>query len=422
MKMQLIKKNDFEKLIAVCWITLFILWGYVAISGNYFEIVVANPTIIKMCDFIDKHVVLNYAIRLIMYYLNWIFVIHAILQKKLFKFKPILISLGIILLWIIKTIFIEYTFINLIDFVMFGILAIVSKKKWYRAIIGCIATLLFSSVSSLIKNYFITNVDSTTFPSLIMLIMYIDVYLMSYIYYLYSIKRKEGKVNETLSNYAKQHVDFLQIKQKVENHFCNLGNSISSWFKRVTCRNVIKDNAYKLYCGIIFALITYLSLLIVGIIFNRWIEMTVSAVFFHIFRGKDEETYHAKNDLKCWCVSMLSFIVIMKLTLPIYISYIVSIALAFGLCMIMRCIYFIRKMIAKGKHNSKRKKLIEIIGEDNINEDYIEDLCTKKGLNYKYSETVYLYLTNTLEETALILDTNNSTVTRRLNRFIELYS
>ncbi len=422
--MQLIKKSDFEKLIAVCWMTLFILWGYVAISGNYFDIVVANPTIIKICDFIDGSWILTKILKFTTYYFNWIFVVHAIFQKRLFKYKPILISVMIFAFWLIKNSFEYIVIVNYIDFIMFGIIAIMCKKKWYRALIGCGLAFAFSFICSFVKNIFIpSEVAGMTVNSLFGLIFMIDYILLSIIYYLTILKRKERKENEEHFNNGKQLGYFLQIKQKVENHFCNLGNSISSWIRRVTSRNVIKDNAYKLYCGIIFALITYLSLLIVGIIFNRWIEITVCVVAFHLFRGSEKETYHASDDLKCWCVSMLSFLIIMKLTLPIYISYIFSIGLALVLCIIMRLIYALRKLISKSNHTSKRRQLIDIIGEDNLNEDYIEDLCIKHGLNEKYAETVYLYLTNTLEETALILDTNNSTITRRLNRFIkELYS
>ena len=93
--MNITRKNDFEKLILSCWIMLFAIWIYVAISGNYLTIIVENPTIIKICDFIDNNFILNNLVRFIMYYLNWIFVVYAILRERLFKYKPILISLSI---------------------------------------------------------------------------------------------------------------------------------------------------------------------------------------------------------------------------------------------------------------------------------------------------------------------------------------
>ena len=412
--MNIIRKNDFEKLILSCWMMLFAIWIYVAISGNYLTIIVENPTIIKICDFIDNNFILNNLVRFIMYYLNWIFVVYAILRERLFKYKPILISLSIFAVWLVKTIFINIEIFNYTDAVMFIALAIVCKRKWYRSLIGAVLTFVFAFVSSFIKQVFIPNVDFSTFPILIALCLYIDIYLMSFIYYLHIIYRKENEHGKFLY--------LVQIKQKVENYFSSIGNSFISIFRRNRSVASIRSKAYELYCGVIFTLLTYLSLLIIGIIFDRWIEMTVSAVFFHIFRGKDEETYHAKTDLKCWCVSMLSFIVIMKLTLPIYISYIVSILLSFILCMIMRFVYFVRKLVDKfkiTKQKDKRNTIIELVGKDNLTEEYIENLCSQYGLTTKYSETVYLYINNTLEETADLLGIDCRTVSRRLNTFME---
>lgn len=412
--MNIIRKNDFEKLIISCWMMLFAIWIYVAISGNYLTIIVENPTIIKICDFIDNNFILNNLVRFIMYYLNWIFVVYAILRERLFKYKPILINLSIFAVWLVKTIFINIEIFNYTDAIMFIALAIVCKRKWYRSLIGAVLTFVFAFVSSFIKQVFIPNVDFSTFPILIALCLYIDIYLMSFIYYLHIIYRKENEHGKFLY--------LVQIRQKVENYFSSIGNSFISIFRRNRSVASLKEKAFDFYCGLIFTLITYLSLLIVGIIFNRWIEMTVSAVFFHIFRGKDEETYHAKTDLICWCVSVFSFCVIMRLTLPIYISYIVSILLSFILCMIMRFVYFVRKLVDKfkiTKQKDKRNTIIELVGKDNLTEEYIENLCSQYGLTTKYSETVYLYINNTLEETADLLGIDCRTVSRRLNTFIE---
>ena len=411
---KLIRKNDYEKLIISCWVMLIAIWIFVAISGNYLTIVVENPTVIRVCNFIDSNWLLNNLVRLIMYYFNWVFVIHAIFQQKLFKYKPILITFCIFCMWLLKTLLIDYSVANYLDFLYFGIMAILCRRKWYRAIFGAIMVFIFAFLSTFIKQNFIPNVDFDNISALIVISLYVDIYLMSYIYYLCVIFRKEN-------NYGKL-VHFLQIKQKVENYFLRIGNSVSNFFRRNRSIASIRSKAYDLYCGLVFTILTYLSLLIVGIIFDRWIEMTVSVVFFHIFRGSDEEKYHSNQDFKCWCLSMFKFIIIMRLTLPLHISYITSIAISFVLCMIMRFVYFIRKVIAKIKLSSQKDKrniIINIIGEDNLTEEYIEILCSQKGLTTKYAETVYLYINNTLEETAELLGIDARTVSRRLNSFIE---
>lgn len=412
--MNILRKNDYEKLIISCWVMLIALWIYVGVSGNYLKIVVDNPNVLEICSFIDNNWIMNKACRFLMYYLNWIFVVYAIFQKRLFRYKPIVISASIFAVWLVKTIFINIPIVNYTDIVMFVILAIICKGKWYRSLIGAVLTFIFAFVSSFIKSIFIPSVDFNNLPIMIALLFSIDIYLMTVIYYLTIMYRKEKDYGQLFN--------LVQIKQKVENYFSSIGNSISDFFRRNRSIASIRSKTYELYCGLIFTLLTYLSLLIVGLIFDRWIELTVSAVFFHIFRGKDEETYHAKNDLQCWCVSMISFCVIMKLTLPIYISYIVSIGLSFALCLIMRLVYLLLNLINKfkiTKQKDKRHTIIEILGKDNLDEESIEKVCSQHGLTTKYSETVYLYINNTLEETAELLGVDCRTISRRLNSFIE---
>ena len=410
-ELKIIRKYDYEKLLISCWVMLLAIWLYVVFSGNYLTIVVNNPHVLRFCSIIDKNVILNTLIRLVMYYLNWVFVIYAILQEKLLKYKPLQISLLIFIFWFIKTLLINFEFVNYLDFVFFGVLAFLIKRKWYRALIGALLVFIFTFVSNFIKNVFIPNIDFVNVPSLIAMVTFIDIYLMSLIYYLTEMYRKEN-------NYGKL-VHFLQIKEKMENYFLGVGKSISSCFRRNSVSiSEVKSKLYDFYCGLVFTIVTYLSLLIIGIIFNRWLEMSVSVAFFHIFRGDDEETYHAKHDIKCWLVSMFNFCVIMKLTLPLYISYIVSIALSMALCFIMRIVY-----LFTNKNMRKRDKLIKIIGKENIdNEEYICKLCNQLGFKDKYGETIYLYLHNTIEETASILEIDNSTITRRLIEFLNRHS
>lgn len=408
-KMKILKKNDLLKLLLSCIFMLIAIFVYVIISGNKLEIVVNNIYLNKICHFIDNNIILTSIVRLSMYYLQWIFVIHAIYQEKIFKNKFLENTIIIVCFWVIKTCFIELPFYNYLDFIFFALIAFKCKKKWYRAIIGCVLVFLFMFVSSFIKGIFMPNTDFNNLPSLIVLCFSIDIYLMCYIYYLNEIYRKEN-------NYGKLAYIF-QIFKKVENYFCCVSKSSCCSDSNNSCVNSnLKEKLYNKYCFFIFFVITYLSLLIVGIIFNRWIEITLSIIFFHIFRGNEKETFHGSNDIQCWIVSMINFGVITSLTLPLYISYIVSIALSFILCIIMRLIY---KMVKLSNLN-KREKIIELLGNDNLEEENIEKICTKIGLTSKYSETIYLYLNNTIEETASILEVDNKTISRRINKFIEV--
>ena len=403
-KLKIIREYDLLKLLLISSITLIALFLYVIISGDYLEIVVTNKYIIKICNIIDTNKILNTITRFVMYYLNWIFVVYAIFQQKLFKYKPIAISIMIFIFWLIKTIFIQYDFHNYLDFLYFGFIAILCKKKWYRSLIGGVLVFIFALISSFIKNIFIPTIVFEQTSSLIILVFSIDFYLMSYIYYLFSIYRKENE-NEQL-------VNIFQIFKKVENYFSRIGKFTSdSTRSDSVSSSEIKTNLFNKYCAIIFFIVTYLSLIIIGILFNRVIEITLSVIYFHLLRGKEKETFHCSNDFYCWCVSIINFTVITKLTLPLEISYIVSIFLSFILCMFMRLIYYVFRKV----NSSKRDIIIEVLGENTTEED-IDKFCANLGLNSKYSETIYLYINNTIEETSEILDIDSRTVSRRIDK------
>ena len=71
--------------------------------------------------------------------------------------------------------------------------------------------------------------------------------------------------------------------------------------------------------------------------------------------------------------------------------------------------------IEEVKLKNKRQKILSVVKND---EEAIEALCKSLGL-IDLSETVYLYLNNTIEEVASILEIDTSTVTRRINKFIK---
>lgn len=73
----------------------------------------------------------------------------------------------------------------------------------------------------------------------------------------------------------------------------------------------------------------------------------------------------------------------------------------------------------KKKKNTNRQLIIEIMGKDNLDEESIERYCVSKGVP-RLSETIYLFLNNTLEDTADILGIDLSTATRRIKKFIDI--
>lgn len=53
-----------------------------------------------------------------------------------------------------------------------------------------------------------------------------------------------------------------------------------------------------------------------------------------------------------------------------------------------------------------------------MKEEAIEEFCIARAIP-NLSESIYLFLNNTLEETAYILGVDPTTITRRINKFIK---
>ena len=177
----------------------------------------------------------------------------------------------------------------------------------------------------------------------------------------------------------------------------------------------LKFIAYNL-----LSLITILAILGIAYLNNRTIEILFTIVLFFIFRSQYEKQYHSKSLLTCSFISIIVFYFVSSLSLDINSSILFSIILTY---LITTISFYVRdyldiKFPTKKKKNSNRQVIIEILGKDNLTEERIEEHCNKLGL-INLSETIYLFLNNTLEDTAEILGVDNSTITRRINKFIK---
>ena len=166
-------------------------------------------------------------------------------------------------------------------------------------------------------------------------------------------------------------------------------------------------------------------------------EMAIIYVCFFFFREKFEKQYHAPTTWGCTILTLIIFYFVSLVTPNKTISIVLIILFTYNINVIS---YYYRDYLDikeyrdnqlnkskqyydtvtnKKKKNVNRQIIIEILGNDNLDEESIERYCVSKGIP-KLSETIYLFLNNTLEETADILDVDNSTITRRIKRFIEV--
>lgn len=162
------------------------------------------------------------------------------------------------------------------------------------------------------------------------------------------------------------------------------------------------------------------------------IEMSIIYVCFFIFRNKFEKQYHALTTWGCTFLTMIIFYIVSKITPEKSISIILVILFTY---LINTISFYYRDYldiknnkdkntdeivkVKNKKKNTNRQLIIEILGKDNLDEENIERYCVSKGMS-RLSETIYLFLNNTMEETADILDVDISTITRRIKKFLQI--
>lgn len=336
---RLIKAINIEKmklLIRSCWAILFIFWIISLISGEHIVITCNNSKINEICAYIDSNVILLNCVKFIMYSAQCLLVYYAILQKPIFKENSIIIILTIIIIWILKTIFVKYSFASFLDLLCIIPLSIILKKKWYRSVVGSFMGIIFSIISSSIKSISITTVDLSTIPTVVTIIFSLDYYLLSFIYYLYNLK--EASVNEQL-------VMVFQKRKKVENinyYFSNFISFMRNSFS--CCASNLKSKEWwkRSYCLIIFGIITYGIIFSIAIFLGKELESLIIVLSFHLFRKKDTKTFHASNDVMCFTISIITFSIINELSLNVQQSLFLSLCLSY---LLTTTLYFAKDFI-----------------------------------------------------------------------------
>jgi len=163
-------------------------------------------------------------------------------------------------------------------------------------------------------------------------------------------------------------------------------------------------------------------MLSIAYLFDRLIQMALFILLFSVIQNCFKIQFHADtlfpddaikatNICKVISIVMEIFYLIYckDLVVTIYANIFIIVFIAFVNALLE---FSLRNIIIK-KLN-KREIILSIVEND---EEKIEALCNSKGL-INLSETVYLFLNNTVEETADILEIDNKTVQRRINTFI----
>lgn len=158
-----------------------------------------------------------------------------------------------------------------------------------------------------------------------------------------------------------------------------------------------------------------LVVLIYALLLGKLEEVIPMIISYTMSRDIFENQLHYETTSKCLKVSMIFFIISVSFLLDINISLLQNLIIGILINFIG---YLITLQEIKSVKITKRKQIISILGKDNLDEESIEKHCVANGIP-KLSETIYLFLNNTLEETSEILEIDITTVKRRINKFIK---
>lgn len=182
--------------IVICWVTLLCFWVIKLFGGNFFEIAVNNENFIKFSELVEtnwlKYLVSFFTIAVAKY-----LTFGAICQKFVFKGKQLIfVIFGIVSIWAVSN-FVplgKLQFPAWYAYVVFIAAGIIYQKGWKKTF-GVLA-ILFETAFTVIS-FLIRNVPVVVASNYLMgFILSIDLYIMYFLYFLYSnlIKTKGIKV------------------------------------------------------------------------------------------------------------------------------------------------------------------------------------------------------------------------------------
>lgn len=170
--------------IVLCWLSLFSFWAIKLFCGNFFEIMVENENFVKFSNMVQNSW-LKYLISLITISLSTYLALGAVSQKFYIKGWELISTLFIIISsWIFAN-FVNVDFLKMwYAYIAIAIFGIIFQNGWKKlfGFLPFILETLFSLISLLTRNIEI-KVSTNYFISLI---LSIDLYIMAFLYYLYS--------------------------------------------------------------------------------------------------------------------------------------------------------------------------------------------------------------------------------------------
>lgn len=138
--------------------------------------------------------------------------------------------------------------------------------------------------------------------------------------------------------------------------------------------------------GIVFILTT----LLVAYLYNKLIEVCVTFILYHVYRGLFEKQYHANSVIKCFIITNIVFFILIKLSVKFSISILITVLLTFIFTVLS---YYVQEYLDSKilvKMYTKRLLLFDSKCIENLTEDELIKALPK--IRYNIIHIVYGYL------------------------------
>ena len=172
---------------------------------------------------------------------------------------------------------------------------------------------------------------------------------------------------------------------------------------------------------IVTQLLQFLAVYSIAFLNQHVIEFLFIFFSFQLNRAIFGKSYHADKLSKCTLLTLVIFYFLVRGVLPLDTSLFIAPLFGVYLSYVLNCTQEImdnQKVPKPFVKKKLREQILEIL-DGHITEDEVYDFCTQRGIHLKVAETVFLYLDNSKDDVADILEIEGTTVIRRLKKFIE---